>query len=96
VILVGFILQSVGTIFAGISIFYWGQPSWATVVQVFGATIIVCVAGVIGDLAESLIKRDIGVKDSGTSFPGHGGILDTIDALLFTIPTAHFLARWIF
>lgn len=46
--------------------------------------------GQLGDLFESLIKRDCNVKDSGTFFPGLGGILDIIDSLLFTIPAYYF------
>lgn len=48
--------------------------------------VICCIAGVSGDLFESALKRKIGVKDSGRFFPGHGGILDRFDALLFIIP----------
>lgn len=51
----------------------------------------VVIASVIGDLAESLVKRDLGIKDLGRIVPGHGGIMDRADALIFALPTAHLL-----
>jgi phosphatidate cytidylyltransferase len=48
------------------------------------------ILGQLGDLSESLIKRDCEVKDSGNIFPGLGGVLDAIDSLLFTAPAFYF------
>ena len=59
-------------------------------------TIVLNLAAQLGDLAESLIKRGAGVKDSGAILPGHGGMLDRIDALLFAAPVLWFYAAAFF
>jgi phosphatidate cytidylyltransferase len=51
---------------------------------------VVAIAGALGDLFESALKRDMQVKDSGTLLAGHGGMLDRVDALLFAVPAAYF------
>ena len=65
-------------------------PLWPTIL--LSATI--NIAAQLGDLVESLIKRGAGVKDSGTILPGHGGMLDRIDALLFAAPVLWYYAAW--
>jgi phosphatidate cytidylyltransferase len=54
--------------------------------------LVICAAAVTGDLCESLLKRAAGVKDSGNVIPGHGGILDRVDSILFVLPAVYWFA----
>lgn len=64
-------------------------------VSLIGITVALSVFGQIGDLVESAFKRHFNVKDSGTILPGHGGILDRFDSLLFVWPLLHFFHLWV-
>ncbi len=72
-------------------LWYLPSLSWADTALI---AIPANVLGQMGDLCESLIKRSVGVKDSGKLLPGHGGMLDRIDALLFVCPYIYCYARW--
>ena len=56
---------------------------------------LLALAAVLGDLAESILKRGMQVKDSGDMIPGHGGLLDRLDSLLFTFPVVYFFVLWV-
>jgi phosphatidate cytidylyltransferase len=87
----GAVIFGMGAAYVVKMIFY---PSFHPIlILVLGG--LVAIVGVIGDLSESLLKRGFGVKDMGNMVPGHGGILDRMDSLMFTAPIVYFISFWI-
>lgn len=84
----GFVVGSLAFTLIGMA--WLPQPAWSWAVRA-ALGIVIVAAGIAGDLFESMLKRSAGVKDSSSLIPGHGGVLDRIDALLFAAPV-YFIA----
>jgi phosphatidate cytidylyltransferase len=84
----GFLFGTAATVFVAFVALY--KTDFLTIPQSIVLGVVLAVAGPLGDLFESLLKRDAGVKDSGTIMGGHGGMLDRLDAFLFAAPAAYF------
>lgn len=90
--MVGGLAGSVIGAFAARAIFFPGLAP----IDCLATALLVGLAGQLGDLFESLLKRSFGVKDSGSIFPGHGGMLDRLDSILFAAPTLYIYASNIY
>jgi len=84
----GAIAQIIVSVAAAIALGYWLLPACG-LIGAAGAGVVLGVIGQVGDLAESAIKRSIGTKDTADLIPGHGGMLDRIDSLLFNAPALY-------
>jgi phosphatidate cytidylyltransferase len=87
----GFVAGVLAAMAAAFLILYHDRSDFLTIPQSLVLGVAVAFAAALGDLFESAIKRDVGVKDSGRLLAGHGGMLDRIDALLWAGPAAYFV-----
>lgn len=72
----------------------WLVPQWSMSTAILAGALL-GIVGQVGDLVESAIKRSLGAKDTGGLIPGHGGVLDRLDGLLFNAPTLFYYASWV-
>lgn len=89
----GSIAQVVISIGAALALGVWLLPACG-LASAAGAGVVLGVIGQVGDLAESAIKRSVGTKDTGGLIPGHGGMLDRVDSLLFNAPALYFYSLY--
>ena len=87
----GLIGGSAAAILMGVIVVQLIHP-W-TFASALSLGIVVAIVAPLGDLAESMIKRGLGIKDMGRLLPGHGGMLDRVDGLLFVLPATYYLVR---
>jgi phosphatidate cytidylyltransferase len=87
----GFLGGAVASILVAVIVVHFIHP-W-TIGKALVLGIVVAVVAPLGDLSQSMIKRHLGVKDMGRLMPGHGGILDRIDGLLFVLPATYFVVK---
>ena len=90
----GFVVGSAATVFVSFVALY--HQHFLTIGQSVALGVVLAVAAPLGDLFESLLKRDMEVKDTGKLLGGHGGMLDRLDALLFAAPAAYFVILTVF
>ena len=86
----GFVFGTAATIFVTFVSLYDARRTYLTIGEAVALGAVIAVAAPIGDLFESMLKRDAGVKDTGRLLGGHGGMLDRLDAILFAAPAAYF------
>jgi len=85
----GAVAQVIASVLTGLALGAWLLPGCGLWVAL-AAGALLGVVGQVGDLTESVIKRSVGTKDTGGIIPGHGGVLDRIDSLLFNLPAAFY------
>jgi phosphatidate cytidylyltransferase len=89
----GFLGGMAVTVLVSLLLYYFDFIPVLSIYRWIGLALLISVLGTIGDLAQSKLKRVAGVKDSGTIMPGHGGILDRLDSVIYVTPAVYILTK---
>jgi len=90
----GFLAGTAGVFVAAYILKITVNRSWLSVGVAMELAVMVCVLGPLGDLSESLVKRELGIKDMSSLIPGHGGIMDRFDSMFFTAAVSYYFLRY--
>jgi phosphatidate cytidylyltransferase len=87
----GLIGGAVAAILVSVIVVHFIHPWTISKAALYG--VVVAIVAPLGDLSQSMVKRHLGIKDMGRLLPGHGGILDRFDGLLFVLPATYFVVK---
>jgi len=90
----GFIVGTVAVFIAAYVLYLTVNRDWLSLGVAMELAAIVCIFGPLGDLSESTVKRELGIKDMSSLIPGHGGIMDRFDSMFFTAAVSYYFLRY--
>lgn len=91
----GSIAGTAAVFIAGYILYLTVNRPWLSIGVAMELAVIVCVFGPLGDLSESMVKRELGIKDMSSLIPGHGGIMDRFDSMFFTAAVSYYFLRFL-
>jgi phosphatidate cytidylyltransferase len=90
----GFLAGTAAVFIAAYILYLTVSRAWLSLGVAMELAVIVCILAPLGDLSESTVKRELGIKDMSSLIPGHGGIMDRFDSMFFTAAVSYYFLRY--